>query len=244
MVTPAAQPHLLAEGLTIGRGRRTLLRGLDLAVEGGALVHVAGENGCGKSSLLRVLAGDVEPRRGRVEARGRRAYVPERMVLPETVPARAWLALLGAADATLPDELDRRCGALSKGQLQRVALAGALHGRPDVLILDEPWAGLDTGARGALDAAPRSAAERGAAVVFTDHSGEGAVTATHRLRLGAERPALELLVPPPATVPQATIRLTRGDEHRTVTVAADERDALLARELAAGWGVEQVETHR
>jgi ABC-2 type transport system ATP-binding protein len=232
--------RLRAEALTVARGRRVLLRGLYLNVHAGDIVHIAGENGCGKSSLLRVLSGDVAPRAGRVERPRGCAYVPERMVLPEALPARRWLRLLGAAHAPLPPELERRCGALSKGQLQRVALIGALATNPPLIILDEPWAGLDREARGRLDAELQHAARAGAAVIFTDHSGAGAVTATRRLVLGSGEPRHEAgaAVASPQT---ARIVLTRGDERRTSQVGLSDRDDVLRRALADGWGVERVE---
>ena len=122
-------PVLLeARALTVARGRTVLLENLSLSVSPGELLHVAGPNGCGKSSLLRVLGGVVEPRRGRIACHVPRAYVPERVALPAGMAAERWLALTGSAGVPLTDELRRACGRLSKGQLQRVALAGPLHG--------------------------------------------------------------------------------------------------------------------
>jgi ABC-type sulfate/molybdate transport systems ATPase subunit len=181
-------PALLrADGLTVARRRHVLLRGLQLELESGQVVHLAGPNGCGKSSLLRVLAGVVEPRRGRVWQRAPCAFVPERLALPERLRAARWLRLSGAGAAAITSGLDRRCGELSKGQLQQVALAGALSiaaEGPAVLLLDEPWSGLDASARATLGEQLDAVARRGGSVIFTDHSGAATVRTTRTLALG------------------------------------------------------------
>jgi ABC-type Mn2+/Zn2+ transport system ATPase subunit len=175
---------LEAEDLTVARGRRTLLEGLAVRVRPGELVHVAGPNGCGKSSLLRVLAGVVEPRRGRVARRARCVYVPEQPALPESLPAQRWLDVVGAGNAPLPAPLRARVGKLSRGQLQRVVLTGALHGSDDrILVVDEPWAGLDAAARDELSGRLSALAAHGSAVLFTDHGGAGELTATRTITL-------------------------------------------------------------
>jgi ABC-type transport system involved in cytochrome c biogenesis ATPase subunit len=221
-----------AESLTVARGRTVLLTDLVLHVGAGELVHVAGPNGSGKSSLLRVLAGVVEPRRGRVTRTAPCAFVPERLALPDGLRATRWLRVAGARGAPLAAELDRRCGELSKGQLQHVALAGALHAaseRPAVLVLDEPWAGLDASARAALGDRLGAVAERGSAVIFTDHSGAATLRATRTLQLRGGRTAA-----PPARV---RIALARDGEHATAVV----HDPALAERLAAGWAIRDAE---
>ena len=227
-----ASPVVRAEGLMVARRRTVLIVDLWLRVAAGELVHVAGPNGSGKSSLLRVLAGVVEPRRGRVSRGAPCAFVPERLSLPDGLRAARWLRLAGGPATPLAGELDRRCGELSKGQLQQVALAGALHAareRPAVLVLDEPWAGLDAGARAALGEQLSAAADRGSAVIFTDHSGASTLRATRTLRLGGERGA----------APQSRIRveLARGDEQAAVVVHEPE----LAARLADGWAIRDAE---
>lgn len=175
---------LEAEDLTVARGRRTLLEGFAVRVQPGELVYVAGPNGCGKSSLLRVLAGVVEPRRGRVARRARCVYVPEQAALPESLPAQRWLDVVGAGDAPLAAPLRTRVGRLSRGQLQRVVLTGALHGDDDrILVIDEPWAGLDATARDELSGRLAALAAQGSAVVFTDHGRAGDLTATRTVAL-------------------------------------------------------------
>ena len=205
---------------------------LDLEIDAGELVHVAGPNGCGKSSLLRVLTGVVEPRRGRVTRDAPCAFVPERVALPDGMRAGRWLRLSGAQGAPVPPGLDRACGSLSKGELQKVALAGALHAarkRPLVLALDEPWAGLDSDAREDLGAHLAAAAVRGSAVVFTDHSRAATIHATRTISLGGEMP-----VHAPAAV---RIALARNGERDAVVV----REPQLAARLADGWEISDAE---
>jgi len=224
-----------AERLMVARGRNVLVEDLWVHVAAGELVHVAGPNGCGKSSLLRVLAGVVEPRRGRASRGAPCAFVPERLSLPDGLRASRWLRLAGARGATLAADLDRRCGELSKGQLQKVALAGALHAardRPAVLVLDEPWAGLDANARAALSEELSAAANRGSAVIFTDHSGAATLRATRTLRLGGEPGAA-----PPSRI---HIALSRGDQQVAVVVHEPE----LAARLADGWTIRDAELLR
>lgn len=218
---------LHAEAITVARGRHVLAHDLSLRVRAGELVHVGGPNGCGKTSLLRALAGVVEPRRGSVTRAAPCWFVPERLELPPRLRAGLFLRLSGAGDASL-DDAQRRCGELSKGRLQRVALAGALeYARrgPALLVLDEPWAGLDAAARAGLGAELAAAAERGSAVIFTDHSGDGTLRATRTIGIGTDGGGA-----PPARV---RIELARGADTKAVVVS----DPALAARLAAGWTV-------
>jgi ABC-type Mn2+/Zn2+ transport system ATPase subunit len=227
-----------ADGLTVARGRRVLLRDFSLELGSGEMLHVVGPNGCGKSSLLRVLAGVVEPRRGRVRRAAPCVYVPERIALSDSLPARRWLRVTGAADTPLSEDLDRRCGALSKGQLQRVALAGAFserRGRPCVFVLDEPWAGLDAPARAALGAEIGTLAQDGSTVVYTDHSGAATIAPTRTLQLGEVTPEVDDR--PGVESARVRIELSRGDDRVSVTV----NDADFAARLAEGWKIERGE---
>ena len=146
-----------ARGLTVRLGAVEVLRGVDLAVERGEIVTVVGPNGSGKTTLLRAIIGAVNLSSGSVEtAPGLRiGYVPQRLridpTLPITVerflglPRRVGRAACRAAlaEAGVPDLSRRPMAALSSGQFQRVLLARALIGRPDLLLLDEATQGLD-----------------------------------------------------------------------------------------------------
>jgi energy-coupling factor transporter ATP-binding protein EcfA2 len=147
--------------------------------------------------------------------------------------AGRWLALTGASAVPLADELRRACGRLSKGQLQRVALAGPLHGatqRPAVLVLDEPWAGLDPQARSQLGDDLVAAAQRGSAIVCTDHTGAAPLRASRTLRLAGDD------TEPPAG-PRVRIELARDGARAIVVVDEPELAAL----LRDGWEIRRGE---
>ncbi|MFD8381991.1 ATP-binding cassette domain-containing protein [Streptomyces sp. NPDC059679] len=163
-----------------------VLRGVDLEVRAGSLIRVTGSNGSGKSTLLRLLAGIDAPTTGRITARPRTAYVPERFPADLPFTALGYLTHLGrvhglgrAAAAHGAEEWLERFGAaghahtplaeLSKGTSQKVAVAQALLAAPDLLVLDEAWTGLDQAARATLDEAVTSRVAAGATVIYVDH---------------------------------------------------------------------------
>jgi zinc transport system ATP-binding protein len=145
------------EDLTVRYGASTVLSGVSLHVEPGEIVTIVGPNGSGKTSLLRAIIGAVKPVKGRVvQGNGVKVgYVPQRMQIDETLPITVsrFLKLPGgvaAADighaltqAGVPDLAKAQLSKLSGGQFQRVLLARALIGKPDLLLLDEATQGLD-----------------------------------------------------------------------------------------------------
>jgi heme exporter protein A len=208
-------PVLAAHALAVARGRRIVLRDVDLTVRAGDVVHVAGENGSGKTSLLRVLAGLARPRHGELRREGACAFVPERIQLAPALRPLEWLGAMAT---------------LSKGMLQRVALLEALHARPALLLLDEPFSGLDAVGREWLT---EQLASGGPAALLTDHS--GTVAPTERLLLRGGR------CEPTSVIAVLTVHATRDGERLERAVREDESDALLRELLAAGWHVERVE---
>jgi len=173
-------------GKRYGLRQPWIVRDVSLDVAAGQLIRLEGRNGSGKSTLLRVIAGVTVPSAGRVSGRPKTGYVPERFPGGLGFSARDYLGhmsrihgLHGAAAKQAVDDWLDRLGAtdyagsplrtLSKGMCQKVALAQALLGRPDLLILDEAWTGLDQTARGTLDAAVAERLAAGGTVFFVDH---------------------------------------------------------------------------
>lgn len=222
-------PVLRAENLTIARGRARLLDGLSLAVGPREIVRLVGLNGSGKSSLLRVLAGVVEPRRGKVWRHLPCVYAPDPVELSSGL-APDFFQRLCQTEAELPTELSHACGKLSKGQLKRMLLIGALASVADqaaVLLLDEPWSGLDLGSCAWLDRALTSAVERGSSVVFVDHAQSTKLAVTRVLAVGATDGLAE------TQTQQAIITLRRAGGEVEVKVDSP----VLAQRISEGWRI-------
>lgn len=165
------------------RGNPWVLRDVTLSLPPGGVTEVTGRNGAGKSTLLRVIAGLRRPRRGVVKDRpGRVGYAPERFPVDQPFTVRTYLGHMAAIRRVPADAvgtwvqrlgcdhlLDVRLPELSKGSAQKVGLTQALMGAPDLLILDEPFAGLDAAARDALPALISELAAGGTTVVVSDH---------------------------------------------------------------------------
>lgn len=145
------------ENLSVRYGARTVLSDVSMGIEPGEIVTIVGPNGSGKTSLLRAIIGAVKPFEGRV-IRGsgvKIGYVPQRLHIDETLPITVTRFLKlpdGAtsaeidqalAQAGVPDLSEAQLSQLSGGQFQRVLLARALIGKPDLLLLDEATQGLD-----------------------------------------------------------------------------------------------------
>ncbi|WFE58079.1 ATP-binding cassette domain-containing protein [Micromonospora sp. WMMD712] len=169
-----------------------VLRQVDLRLGAGEAAVVLGRNGVGKSTLLQLAAGVLRPARGRVVDRPRHVgWVPERFPAdqPFTVgrylDGMARVAGLGGAEAgAAVRRWTERLGLgpfhgvrlpeLSKGTAQKVGLAQAMLRRPGLLILDEPWEGLDAAARDLVPALIDEVLAAGGSVLVSDHRGETA----------------------------------------------------------------------
>ena len=195
--------RVLVERVQAGYGRAVILRDVDLDIETGTLMAVLGASGSGKTTLLRVLAGFLRPSSGSVTLgervvaangvwvppeRRRIGIVPQEGALfphldvagnvgfglprgsGERVEEMLELVGLGGLGAARPQEL-------SGGQQQRVALARALAPRPDIVLLDEPFAALDAELRVQLRQEVRSMLQRaGATAVLVTHDQDEALS--------------------------------------------------------------------
>lgn len=187
-----------AERLTKRFGRVPAVADLSFEVAAGEVLGFLGPNGAGKTTTLRVLAGYWPPTSGKasiagfdllersLDARRRLGYVPEQFAAPaelrvgEYLRFRALLKGLDRAGARrrvgevcgllgLEERRRQTCGSLSKGFRQRVGLADALLASPPVLLLDEPFSGLDPLQRAEFRELLRRLAAEGCAILFSSH---------------------------------------------------------------------------
>jgi ABC-2 type transport system ATP-binding protein len=156
-------------------------------VEPGETVVVLGRNGAGKSTLLQLAAGVLRPTRGAIRDRPATVgWVPERFPADQPFTAGGYLHRMaevrGQTDPAVVDRwierllLSEHAGTrltdLSKGTAQKVGLAQALLVRPGLLVLDEPWEGLDAAARTLIPGIVSEVTEAGGSVLVSDHRGE------------------------------------------------------------------------
>jgi len=206
---PSDSSLLSLSGLTIRRGRDNILTNVSLEVARGSIHVLVGPNGAGKSTLLMATLGQTMFA-GRIVARWQRdgtiGYVPQSFVVDRTLPVTVgdFLALtrqrlpicLGLtrrararaldllARVGLPDFLDRPLSVLSGGELRRVLLAHALDPLPELLILDEPAAGLDAAASRWLEEMLVTVRDRdGVTVLMVSHDLEQARRIADRVTL-------------------------------------------------------------
>ena len=202
--TPSV-PAVVVKGLRRAYGNRAVIEGLDLTIERGEFVVLLGESGCGKTTLLRALAGLDRIQGGNIMVPRRPAVVfQEHRLLPwDTLWRNVALGLkardareraaAALAEVGLGDRLDDWPRNLSGGQAQRVALARALVQQPELLLLDEPFAALDALTRIRMHDLVRElvAAHRPSVLLVTHDVDEAIVLGDRILVMRAGRIAFE-----------------------------------------------------
>ena len=178
---------------TLGYGGTPALSGLTLDVVGGGALALVGPNGGGKTTLMRAVVGGCQVLSGRVEVNAERiGLVPQSADLDLTFPVSAaevvTMGLIGEAGwgrritadmrrrvghalerVNLADRATRRFGTLSGGQRQRVLVARALVARPELVMMDEPFNGLDAPSRDIITRLIAELTEDGVGVVVSTH---------------------------------------------------------------------------
>jgi ABC-2 type transport system ATP-binding protein len=197
----AADPAIVIEGLIKRYGERTVLDGVSLSIAAGELVALLGPNGAGKTTTVEIVEGyrradggrvrvlGVEPASGGPALRARVGLMLQGGGIDPRAQPRETLIQYGRfhADPRDPDELldlvglgavaRSRFRRLSGGERQRLGLALALVGRPEVVILDEPTAGMDPEGRAATRGIVASLRDDGVAILLTSHD----LTAVERM---------------------------------------------------------------
>lgn len=187
------------DSVSVSFDGRSVLHEVSLAIESGEIVTLIGPNGSGKTTLVRVLLGLVEPKAGSVTRKAGLTigYVPQHLYVEPTLPltvgrflslcapkaARRGAALTGAlAEVGADGLLGSPFQTLSGGELKRVLLAQALLRQPDLLVLDEPSAGVDVTGQDELYGLLRQIrARRGCGVLLVSHDLHLVMAATDRV---------------------------------------------------------------
>ncbi|MDB5690990.1 MAG: ATP-binding cassette protein [Alphaproteobacteria bacterium] len=184
-----------AKGLFKAFDGKAAVDGIDLAVPEGSIYGILGPNGAGKTTTLRMLLGIIDPDRGSSTILGRAhpleaaklvGYLPEERGLYPAMKTKEAVAFMGALrglplgvgreraegllrDNGLGDYVDKPIKSLSKGMAQTVQLLGTIVHRPRLIVLDEPFSGLDAINQGRLETLIRDEAAGGATIIFSTH---------------------------------------------------------------------------
>jgi ABC-2 type transport system ATP-binding protein len=261
---------------------RWVLNGVDLTAGAGTVNVIAGNNGSGKSTLLRIVAGAAGPTEGQVERPPRSvAYVPEELPARLRMDADTYIGHLGrlrGLDRAVVAERSRSLfdrlgldpgphvpiGDLSKGNSQKVALTQAFLAPTQLLVLDEPYSGLDEEAGKELVGLLEEARGAGSTIVLSTHDPAvlAAADAAYFLVDGQLRPAPSWPELSAVERPRTVIRLvlTAVDDRASpqelasmpgvaaadydlpggqLVVRTEDADSLLYRALASGWSFQR-----
>ena len=188
-------PAIEAKGLVKSFDGKEAVSGIDLAVPEGSIYGVLGPNGAGKTTTLRMLLGIIEPDSGTrtllgharpIEAARIVGYLPEERGLYPAMTTKEAIAFMGALRGLpldvgrkraeillrqngLGDYVDKPIKSLSKGMAQTIQLFGTIVHKPKLVVLDEPFSGLDAINQGRLESLIREEAASGTTIIFSTH---------------------------------------------------------------------------
>ena len=184
-----------AHGLVKDFGSFRAVDGVDIAVPGGSIYGILGPNGAGKTTTIRILLGIIDPDAGERSLLGEKkplkmvrqvGYLPEERGLYPSMKAYDAIAFMGALrglplaegrkraralmeEHDLGEAVDKPVRTLSKGMAQTVQLLGAIVHEPKLIVLDEPFSGLDAINQGKLERLIKRKAAEGATIIFSTH---------------------------------------------------------------------------
>jgi ABC-2 type transport system ATP-binding protein len=184
-----------AKGLFKSFDGKEAVSGIDIAVPKGSIYGILGPNGAGKTTTIRMLLGIIDPDRGTrtllghhrpLDAATEVGYLPEERGLYPAMKCGEAVAFMGAlrglslevgrkrarallTDNGLGDYVDKPIKSLSKGMAQTIQLFGTIVHKPKLIVLDEPFSGLDAINQGRLEQLIRDEAAGGATVIFSTH---------------------------------------------------------------------------
>ncbi len=239
-----SEPALRIRGLTLGYDRHPAVHHLDAQVPTGTRLALVGPNGAGKSTLLKGLAGELPALEGRIERKGSLAYLPQAAQVDRSFPLSVldlvatglwrrgglWRSLARDEDA-MRAALDsvglagfekRAIGTLSGGQFQRVLFARLMLQDADIILLDEPFSGIDL----------RTTADLLALIEAWHAQGRTIVAALHDLgQVRAHFPHTLLIAREPIAYGPTETVLTRANLERALSLseAWDEAAAICRR---------------
>jgi ABC-2 type transport system ATP-binding protein len=277
-----------AKGLFKSFDGKPAVRGIDIAVPEGSIYGILGPNGAGKTTTLRMLLGIIEPDAGERSLLGNShplemakvvGYLPEERGLYPAMKTREAIAFMGALRGLpldvgrkraeilltqngLGDYVDKPIKSLSKGLAQTIQLFGTIVHKPKLIVLDEPFSGLDAINQGRLEHLIRDEAAAGTTVIFSTHVIHHAERLCERIAIIAEGEVrFEGLVSDARERLRPQVRLkTRAAEgkwrsalpgnamlqngHWTFELPGTGIEPLLKALLAGGAGIEELSVER
>jgi ABC-2 type transport system ATP-binding protein len=277
-----------ATGLVKKFGGRRVVDGVDIAVPTGMIYGVLGPNGAGKTTTLRMMLGIIEPEEGHRTLLGherprdvsdRVGYLPEERGLYPAMKAREAIAFMGALrglplrtgrkraaelleGAGLGYAADDKIRKLSKGMAQLIQLLGSIVHQPELLVLDEPFSGLDPVNQERLEALILAERDRGATIVLSTHvmahaerlCDRLAIIAKGRRRFEGTVAEARGLLPMQATYTprnddeHIADYLPEGAQHRgegwRFTVPDEGTEQVLSKLIGAGYGISGLSIER